>query len=76
MRTYNFECIKCHCKFNVESRYLVQKENLACPNCSTELPNDVFEKLKSSATALKEYDENHPNVNEDETAKHFNLTIE
>lgn len=76
MRTYNLECLNCSCKFNVESRYLVQKENLVCPNCSAKLPDNIFEELKIAARALEEYDKNHPEITGDESAKHFNLNIQ
>lgn len=76
MRTYNFECLNCGCKFNVESSYLVKKENLVCPNCSAKLPDNIFEELKTSAKALEKYDKNHPDVTMDESRKHFNLGIQ
>ncbi len=76
MRTYNFECFNCSCKFNVESKYLVQKENLTCPNCSFTLPDNIFESLKTAAKALEEYDKNHPDITMDEPPKHFNLDIQ
>lgn len=76
MRTYNFQCCTCNEDFKVQSRYLTQKDSLVCPNCSAKLADNVFEKLKTAATALKEYDENHPDVNKDKAAKHFNLTIQ
>ncbi|MDE7323149.1 MAG: hypothetical protein K2N73_10585 [Lachnospiraceae bacterium] len=76
MRTYNFQCCDCNEKFNVESRYLVKKENLVCPNCSAKLSDDIFEKLKTAAITLEEYDKNHPDVTMDENAKHFILNIQ
>lgn len=76
MRTYNFECFDCGCKFNVESKYLVQKENLICPNCSAKLPDNIFEVLKTAAKALEEYDKNHPELTMDESLKHFKLDIQ
>ena len=76
MRTYNFECFDCGCKFSVESKYLVQKENLVCPNCSANLPDNIFEELKTVARSLEGYDKNHPDVTMDETRKHFKLDIQ
>lgn len=76
MRTYNFECFDCRCKFTVEEKYLVKKENLVCPNCSAKLPDNIFTELKTAANALEEYDKNHPDVTMDESRKHFKLDIQ
>lgn len=76
MRTYNFECLDCGCKFNVESKYLVQKENLVCPNCSAQLPDNIFAELKTAAKSLEEYDKNYPDLTRDESLKHFDLGIQ
>lgn len=76
MRKYNFECFDCGCEFTVEEKYLVQKENLICPNCSAKLPDNIFNELKTAATALMEYDKNHPDITMDESIKHFKLGIQ
>ncbi len=69
---YTFTCNKCLESFNVQSKYLVQKERLICPNCSNQLPDNVFEKLKSAAQALNEYDKNSEILNNNITLSNKN----
>lgn len=54
----NFECPTCAQKIYVYENYLVNKEGLACPNCSTEFPLTEFEKLKKAIKEISEVVEN------------------
>lgn len=76
MRTYTFECRDCNEKFNVNEVFLLQKDNLVCPNCSAKLPDSTFEKLKTVATSLEEYDKSRTEAAKDKSANYFILTIQ
>ena len=56
--TYSFECCTCGETFRVFDDNLVKKDSLICPNCSNQLPDDVFQKLKAAAKLLLEVNEN------------------
>lgn len=76
MRTYNFECRDCEEKFNVKESFLLEKENIVCPNCSAKLPDNVFEKLKTAAKLLEEYDESRTEATKDKNANYFVVNIQ
>jgi len=43
-----FSCPKCNIPFVIESKYLIGKESLSCPNCGLEYPPEKFKDLKES----------------------------
>lgn len=47
-------CFICDQKFNIELKYLPDKEKIVCPNCGQLFPQEVFEKLKQVSILLKE----------------------
>lgn len=56
MTRFSFMCNECEEKFNVEFRYLLEKEHISCPNCSNTLSDDALKHLKTIATSLNEYE--------------------
>ncbi len=73
MFTFNFTCQRCQEQFNVQFKYMLQKENIVCPNCSNILPETSFCHIKAVAAALKEYGEAEMDRNK---MKHFTFTIQ
>jgi len=76
---FNFKCGTCAETFNVEFKYLLNKECLICPNCSNTLTDNNFQKIKGATQLLHSYNENstlktngmtHSNPN------HFHFTIQ
>ena len=41
-----FSCNTCNEDFNISYKYLIKKEELSCPNCSTKFPKSSFDNLK------------------------------
>ena len=76
MRTYHFECLACGEKFNVQSKFLVQKDSLVCPNCSAKLPDSTFEILQKAATSLRDYDLKSPDAQKSESHDYFSVSIQ
>lgn len=48
-----FSCNTCNEDFNISYEYLIAKEALSCPNCSTEFPKPSFENLKNGIINLQ-----------------------
>lgn len=71
MHDFNFKCMRCSAVFKVQLKYMIAKDSLVCPNCGDKLPDNVFEKLKTVADSLKEYEES-----QNENQPHFQVTIQ
>lgn len=52
MIVVEFTCNNCGQSFNVFDEYLVKKDSVVCPNCSTNFPNESFELLKDGMQKL------------------------
>lgn len=74
MHKFSFTCHTCSEQFNVEFKYILNKDSLVCPNCSNTLPDDAFQKLKTIVTSLTEYEQSGVH-NCMEKANHFAVTI-
>lgn len=48
-----FSCNTCGEDFNISYEYLISKEALSCPNCSTEFPKPSFDNLKDGIIKLQ-----------------------
>lgn len=74
MYDFNFKCQKCGEQFRVQFRYMLQKENIVCPNCSNTFPEESFRHIKAVATSLEEYGKLE--MGSGNKLKHFNLSIQ
>lgn len=61
MNKFHFQCEMCGEQFNVQLRYLLNKDSIVCPNCSASLSDDSFKYLKSAANSLYEYQKRSKN---------------
>lgn len=48
-----FSCNKCGENFNVSAKYLIEKDAVICPNCSSEFLNSSFVKLKEGIIKIQ-----------------------
>lgn len=46
-----FKCPKCSEFFNVQTKYLLQKDKVFCPSCDYEIPEPVLSGIKDSIQA-------------------------
>lgn len=74
MYDFNFKCRKCGEQFKVQFGYMLQKENIICPNCSNTFPEDSFRHIKAVVTSLEEYGKIELDKHND--FKHFDLSIQ
>lgn len=47
-----FHCNTCSEHFHIVSKYLTEKESVACPNCESKFPSDSFEQLKQGVALI------------------------
>lgn len=49
-----FHCNNCMESFQIEDRYLVEKESVTCPNCDSKFPEENFKLLKQGVSLIRE----------------------
>ena len=50
----NFCCEKCELEFTVESKYMLKKTHLSCPNCDQPFASEILSKIIDSTKILLE----------------------
>ncbi len=45
-------CEQCKCAFELRPKDFLDRESLACPNCASPLPQDIYDHLRSGIKEL------------------------
>ncbi|ENZ33299.1 hypothetical protein [Clostridium butyricum] len=57
-----FYCNKCDERFNVSDKYLILKDSIICPNCSSQFDETSFLLLKDGVQKICDSREKNPHV--------------
>ncbi|RKD22424.1 hypothetical protein SAMN02745883_00727 [Caminicella sporogenes DSM 14501] len=55
---YTIKCPECRIEIPIESKYLINKEQITCPNCDYKLSNETLNNLKNIDKAISENSKN------------------
>lgn len=71
-----FSCNNCYEDFNISAKYLIEKDGVICPNCSTEFPETSFSDLKDGIRKIEKCRDELPSVDSyEDSSRIFDFEI-